>query len=59
MSRLEAEEKAQRIANESLNSVLVYQSLLSDKEYGVCFTLPLFGASVRRVYPIKISPEVQ
>jgi len=42
--------KAIRLANETGNSVLIYQHLLGEG-FGTAFTLPLWGESVERIYP--------
>ena len=45
--------KAQKIANETGSSVIVYQSLLRSEEFGVAFTLPTWGVRVSE----RIEPE--
>lgn len=54
MTLEQAEKQAQRIANETHCSVLVYRKKHQPSkvyDYGTNFTQPLFAVSVVRVYP--------
>jgi hypothetical protein len=57
MTKEKAQDRAQRIANETGNSTIVYLSK-SARNYGVSFTLPRYALQVGgRYYPQTVTDE--